>query len=329
MADDKEIYPWQRHNWKLLSAYITRQRIPQALLITSSKGQGKRHLANQFAQSLLCDNRRDDGFCCDRCHSCTLFHAQTHPDFMTITPEEQGKAIVIGQIRQLIGKLALKPQFENYRVVIIDPAGQMNTSAANAFLKCLEEPTERTVILLLTEQPYRLPATITSRCQHMPVEQDRQAAATWLRQKIPDENIEVLLNLAQGAPLQALKFARENILALRNNCFHNWVAVAKQRTDPVELAREWQQLPDRMLLFWLSTWVIDLIKCHYQRQLARGLYNPDLSAYLQELTEKLDLKRLFLFYDQLLIDNKRLDTQLNKQLLFEEILIHWWQLNHR
>ncbi len=329
MADAKEIYPWQWHNWKLLSAYITQQRIPQALLITGGKGQGKRHLANQFAQALLCDNRSDDGFYCGQCHSCTLFHAQTHPDFLTITPEESGKAIVIAQIRQLIGKLGLKPQFENYRVVIIDPAERMNTSAANAFPKCLEEPTERTVILLLTEQPYRLPATITSRCQKMSIKPDRQTAETWLRQKIPEENIQVLLNLARGAPLLAMQYARDNIVELRNDCFRNWLSVANQRTDPVELAKEWQQLPDRLLLFWLSTWVIDLIKYHQQRQTTRGLYNPDLSRPLQELAEKLDLKRLFLFYDQLLINNKRLDTQLNKQLLFEEILINWWQLNQR
>lgn len=329
MVDDRNILPWQRHNWSLLSAYITQQRIPQALLITAGKGQGKRHLAEQFAQALLCANKRDDGYYCGQCHSCTLFHARTHPDFLTIIPEQTGKAIVIDQIRQLITKLGLKPQFENYRVVIIDPAEQMNTSAANAFLKYLEEPTERTVILLLAEQPARLPATITSRCQKMPIKPDLQAAQAWLREKIPDQDVEVLLNMTRGAPLLARQYARDNIPELRNACFQNWLGVAEQRIDPVALAKEWQQLPDRLVLFWLTTWVIDLIKCHHQPQMASGLYNPDLSRDLQELAEKLDLKRLFSFYGLLLIDNKRIDTPLNKQLLFEELLIDWQQLNPR
>ena len=76
----------------------------------------------------------------------------------------------------------------------------------------------------------------------------------------------------------------------------------------------------------MTSWVIDLIKCFYHPT-GENLYNPDLNKQLQEMSQQLELKGLYKLYDLLLISRQRLDTQINKQLLFEEVLIHWYELN--
>jgi DNA polymerase-3 subunit delta' len=321
------LLPWQQKNWDQLCNYSVQNRVPQALLINGNKGLGKQHLANQYAYSLLCAKKQDNGIACGHCHSCLLLKAETHPDFMQIQPDEAKTSITIDQIRSLVTKLALKPQFEKYRVVIVNPADKMNNAAANAFLKCLEEPTERTVIILITDKPAQLPATIVSRCQKLTVAKPgKEIVSTWLKQQAVQDDPELLFGLAQGSPLLALHYANEGALTLRNDCFKAWVDIAKQRSHPVIIAENWHKLPESPLIFWIISWIIDLIKCCYQLK-ADSLYNPDLKESLQELSQQLELKGLYKLYDLLLKSRQLLDTQINKHTMFEEILIKWFELN--
>ncbi len=332
MTLSNHMLPWQQPQWEHLCSYITQKRIPQALLISGNKGLGKQQLANQFAVALFCATPQANGIACGLCSSCLLVNAETHPDFIQVQPEEPGKGITIGQIRSLITRLTLKPQFDTYRVVIINPADKMNNAAANAFLKCLEEPTERTLIILISEKPAKLPATIISRCQKLAIATpDKETVIDWLAKTLQcnaDTNKALRSNvaLAQGAPLLALDYANDETLTLRNECFSAWTAIAKQLKSPIIVAEDWHKLPASPLIFWMTSWVIDLIKCAYHAQV-ENLYNPDLNRQLQELSERLELKGLYKFYDLLLLSRQRLDTQINKQLLFEEILIQWHELN--
>ncbi|MCK9619803.1 MAG: DNA polymerase III subunit delta' [Methylobacter sp.] len=332
MTVPSQLLPWQQHLWGHLCSYIEQKRIPQALLITGNKGLGKQQLAGQFAVALLCAAPQGNGMACGLCSSCLLVNAETHPDFIQVQPEEPGKGITIGQIRSLVTRLTLKPQFETHRIVIINPADKMNNAAANAFLKCLEEPTERTVIILITEKPSKLPATIISRCQKLAiVSPDKQTVADWLTMTVQsdaatDKKMYCNISLAQGAPLLALDYANDGTLTLRNECFKTWMAIAKRHESPVIVAEDWHKLPALPLIFWMTSWVIDLIKCFYHSDV-ENLYNPDLHEQLQELSRQLELKGLYKLYDLLLIGRQRLDTQINKQLLFEEILIQWHELN--
>jgi len=331
MTAPSQLLPWQQQQWKHLCSYIEQKRIPQALLITGNKGLGKQQLASQFASALLCAAPQVNGMACGFCSSCLLVNAETHPDFIQVQPEEPGKGITIGQIRSLITRLTLKPQFETIRVVIINPADKMNNAAANAFLKCLEEPTERTTILLITDKPSKLPATITSRCQKLAIASpDKQIVADWLTEILPcdatDKKLYGNISLAQGAPLLALEYANDETLTLRNECFKKWMAIAKRHESPVIVAEDWHKQPASPLMFWVTSWMIDLIKCSYHSE-AENLYNPDLKEQLQELSQNLELKAVYKLYDLLLAGRQRLDTQINKQLLFEEILIQWHELN--
>ncbi|UOA09996.1 DNA polymerase III subunit delta' [Methylobacter sp. S3L5C] len=324
------ILPWQQQSWAHLCDYRAQNRVPQALLISGNKGLGKQQLAKQFAFSLLCDAPQNNGLHCGHCDRCLLLNAQTHPDFLQITPDEPGKAITIGQIRGLVTRLTLKPQFDSWRVVIVSPADLMNNAAANAFLKCLEEPTERTVIILISDKPACLPATIVSRCQKLVVvKPDKEAVFAWLKEQnvaIVHSDVISLYGLAQGSPLLALAYSNDGTLTLRNDCFKAWIDIAKQRRHPVVIAEEWHKLPNSSLLFWITSWIIDMIKCCYPIN-ADWLYNPDLKESLQELSLQIELKELYKLYDLILASRQRLNTQINKQTMFEEILIKWLELN--
>ena len=336
MSKIHDLLPWLESGWSQLRQYIQQKRIPQALLIVGNTGIGKQQLAEHFTQTIMCSRLFSEGLSngsfCGECQSCRLFEAQTHPDFIFIQPEEVGKAIGISVIRELVVKLSLKPQFEAYRVVIINPADALNNAAANAFLKYLEEPTERTCLILITNKPSKLPATIKSRCQKLLLSiSDEFDSSEWLEQQGVIGQRDLLLSLSRNAPLLAKQFSDTSLLTLRTDCFNNWVNIGKSKTDFIVVAEQWYKLDKTeidMLIFWVISWVIDIMKLAYKSELT-ALYNPDLVVDLQELAHKLDLKCLFKYYDFLLLKQKQLDTQLNKQLMFEEILIQWLQLNTR
>lgn len=326
------VYPWQQGSWQDLRAYIAQQRIPQALLISGVAGWGKRHLAQVFAHALLCRNLSSAQEACGHCQSCKLLQAQTHPDYLFIEPDEVGKAIGIDKIRQLIAKLALKPQFDTNRVVLIQPAEALNIASANAFLKCLEEPTERTCIILLSEQPGRLPATIRSRCQkincRMP---DQHLAVNWLQQQGIESDQTLLLALALGSPLLAKRYAEQQIIKRRQDYFSQWLQVAQNKLNVLTVAEQWQKqegLELSVVLNWLAYWTSDIIKLKINPDVIE-LRSPDFKKSLQGLAERLELKLLYAYYDKVLWATSQLSTQVNKQLLVEQLLIDWSQLNLR
>ena len=88
-----------------------------------------------------------------------------HPDVFTLRPSKKSRIISVDDTRELIRNIQLSPQKGSKKVAIIHEVDRLNTSAANAFLKTLEEPPLNTTILLLTTRPHSLLATIRSRCQ--------------------------------------------------------------------------------------------------------------------------------------------------------------------
>ncbi|MBI5040490.1 MAG: DNA polymerase III subunit delta', partial [Gammaproteobacteria bacterium] len=156
----KSPYPWQDTEWAQLRARAAQRRLPHALLVTGPAGVGKCDFADAFARSLLCKHPAGDGSACGNCEACHLVRAGTHPDYLTVTFIEDKTQIGIDQIRELCRALALKSHAGGYKIAIVTPAERMTVEAANSLLKTLEEPTDNTLLMLVTEQPARLPATI-------------------------------------------------------------------------------------------------------------------------------------------------------------------------
>lgn len=145
---------------------VRRGRLAHAYLFTSPAGVGKRLFALELAKSLLCEKATEDSLqACDRCPSCIQVEAGTHPDFFTAARPPEALEFPIDLMRELCQSFALKSARGRGKVVLIDDADDLNEEAANCFLKTLEEPPPRSVLMLIGSTPDRQLQTIVSRCQ--------------------------------------------------------------------------------------------------------------------------------------------------------------------
>lgn len=237
--------PWQQRAYMQAIAALDAGRLTHALLICGPEGLGKRALAQALAQRLLC---RDpvDGHACGQCKSCHLMAAGTHPDRYeeTLEPNEKGdprSEIAVSQIRRLGERLTLTPQIGQVQVALVHPAELMNRSAFNALLKTLEEPPPGRYLILVSDQPYRLPATIRSRCQRLDVRLPaREDAYAWLKAAgAKPASIDEALDAAQGNPGLAKAYLDDDALALRRTVADDLVALANGRRTALVAAQAW------------------------------------------------------------------------------------------
>jgi len=137
-----------------------------------------------------------------------------HPDLLVIRPEikdNKSGQIKLDQIRKLVGFLGHKPGRGGWRIAIIDSMDQVNRNGANALLKLLEEPPERTMLFLIASRPGRLPPTIRSRCRVVRIPAlDGDICRTIVANAMQEESegrISDLACLSEGAPGRALSLA--------------------------------------------------------------------------------------------------------------------------
>lgn len=319
-------YPWLKPAWEALGDYLREERLPQALLIHGPEGLGKRSLAEAFAQRLLCQEKGDE--LCGQCVGCRLWAAGTHPHYHAVHPEEPGKAIHVDAIRALTGRFALKPQYAAWRLAVIDPADAMNSSAANALLKTLEEPPERSLLILLSSAPGRLPATILSRCQRLPVHPPSKAQAlAWLANRQERYPSADLWSVGSGSPLRALEMGEKGYPEWREKLYGLWSGGDPAGTvDPVLAAEGFSSVPLEYLLEWLMQWAMELIRGIYVPA-QESFYNVPRPDVLRQ-TMRPDPVEVYAFLDQLMSTKRLLvaNPQLNKQLILEETLVGWSHL---
>ena len=167
------------------------QRVPHTYIFYGPEGVGKSLMAREWAKLQLCSRpvRRtrpagpeaelsgeeiEDG--CDTCQDCRLVQAGTHPDLHVVNKElarhtsekrdRQMMALPIDVIREFVVEpVGRFPSRGQARVFIIEQAEAMNRAAQNALLKTLEEPPERTFLVLVTSRLDRLLPTVRSRSQ--------------------------------------------------------------------------------------------------------------------------------------------------------------------
>lgn len=145
---------------------LERGRLAHAYLLVGPSGVGKRLFARKLAQTLLCENRAENDFDpCGQCPGCAQAQADSHPDLVMLGRLADKHELTIEVIRQLLHALGFKPDRGRYKIAIVDDADDLNPESANCFLKCLEEPPPRSLLLLIGTSSDLQLATIRSRCQ--------------------------------------------------------------------------------------------------------------------------------------------------------------------
>lgn len=205
-----------------------------AVLLSGPAGLGQLELTRALAQAWLCESNAAGEAACGHCTACHLVEQGSHPDLRWLMPaalrvelgvEEapgEGKAkpskeIRIDEVRGLLAFTQSTSGRGRAKVLAIHPAEAMNTVAANALLKTLEEPGSALRFVLSCGAPEDLLPTIRSRCQALNLSiPERDRALGWLaEQGLSTDDAQALLRLAGGRPGQALHWAGLGLSAER------------------------------------------------------------------------------------------------------------------
>jgi DNA polymerase-3 subunit delta' len=283
-----EPLPWQQGAWREITRARAAHRLPHALLVTGPAGLGQSHFATALARALLCEKQGD--IACGECGACRRSSTGNSPDWLTLNPPRDKKQILIEQVRELIEEMALTSHSGGRRVALIDPADAMNANAANSLLKTLEEPPRSSVLILVTARPWRLPATVRSRCRRIRLvpPTDIRAAAEWLQgEGVSESEAEPLLALSGRRPLRALALNDEEVRQ-RATALAGWAddIVLGQR-NPVTVAESLAGAPLGETLELLMRWLSGLARAQF------GGDDADSRAL------KLPARRLFAVLDRL------------------------------
>lgn len=207
-----------------LQKSIMRDRLTHAYLFVGPEHLGKTTLAEYFVASLYCylhSKSSDERLTipCQKCIHCQELKGQIHPDIFRIGREENKKNVSIASVRDLISKLQATSFLNSYKIGLIYEAESLTEEAANALLKTLEEPTRRSIIILIAQNIFSLPPTIISRSQvlkFLPVS-DQEIYKYLLKEKhCSSGEAEVLTHLSYGRPGLALNFLENGEEGLEN-----------------------------------------------------------------------------------------------------------------
>ncbi len=320
---------WQESAWRRLMEDRGADRLSHALLFHGPAGLGKSLLAERFAWSLLCHQPDESGQPCGHCRACQLLAAGTHADFQRVAPEEEKRNIQIDAIRVLQQQSTLAVEEGKHRLFLIDPAEAMTMAAANALLKTLEEPPAGVHLLLVSSHPERLPITIRSRCQQVALRPPSGTdAARWLERQVglSSEQLELLLAIAGGAPLTALRLADSEERNRWRQFLDDFTALSQGRGSASGVAESWLESSSlENLLQMLTTWLLALLRLSMSGDTSHPLAHLLASAGMAS-PAPMALHRLL---DKLLESQRRLNRNPNPQMVLESLLIEWQRVSGR
>jgi len=318
------LYPWLQNEWQDLISRAKQQRLPHGLLLLGPEGLGKMNFAENFAKFSLCKHSASLEQACGDCVSCHLWDVGNHPDILIVRPLEKSKHITIDQVRGIHQFLTLTPHLGKQKIVIVSPAHLMNRAAANSLLKSLEEPPADTLILLSTHKPSALLPTVRSRCQPLTFVLPRgDLFQSWLQQQLPEKTAsecQVLLALANGAPLVALAFVQQEIFQQREAFFNALIDLRGHKSSVIDTAQVALKIGLEGSLYWMSSWVIDLVRLKFAPQ-PPMINNPDLIEPLRTIARQCSVQALLQVYQKLISAQACQASNPNPLLLIEDVLL--------
>jgi len=149
---------------RVLTNSLEQGKIAHAYLFSGPRGVGKTSTARILAKALNCKNGPTSAPC-GACSFCTSITDGSSIDVMEIDGASNNS---VNDIRDLRERVKYVPSGGRYKVYIIDETHMLSDAAFNALLKTLEEPPPHVVFVLATTAPGKIPATVLSRCQHLP-----------------------------------------------------------------------------------------------------------------------------------------------------------------
>jgi DNA polymerase-3 subunit delta' len=315
--------PWLSSQMEQLRRTRLAGRFPTGLLIADRRGAGGLWLAHYAAQVALC---RGESPPCGKCRECRQFLSSQHPDFTVVGPIEDSKYIRIEQIRNLTSELSLTAHGGGASVVLLHPADAMNANASNALLKTLEEPRAGLTLILVTQTPARLPATVLSRCQQLRIgAPSRAASIEWLNRSRGEGPWAAVLDVIGEAPFEAALLDPAEVARVAAETFRTLKELVSGRPEPAGLAgvaERWakaEQFELRLTCF--ETWITGCID--RAAGAPRELTELRSGAHLPESSSDMNTAALLRLLDAVYELRRLRLTSINRGLALEQML---WQL---
>lgn len=334
----------QKKPIRILKTLLKNGTLPHAFLFTGTEGVGKQAAAVALAMACNCQQEHSgikaadpsdpalDGpsvksdwtsiDSCGVCKSCKKIASGKHADIIRIQPS--GSFIRISQIRELIHTLAMKPYEAKMRVVIIADAQALNEAASNALLKILEEPPQRTLLVLIATSKSGLLPTIVSRCRQVgfnPISKKNIARQLREEHELADEAAGIIAAMAAGSYSRAQAMARGNWLRKRKWLLEEIEALSLLKVGRLfalaeKLSGERQALSETLEI--IKVWFRDLVIAQYD---AGRIINQDVAEKIKIAARKNNVADLLSKVNAVQQVQNRLAANTNLRLAMECLLI--------
>jgi len=330
-------YRWLEETMLHVKQAYDQGKIAHGLLLAAPKESGKSLFATTLATSILCSNSYDNistreqkpkleqtlTKACGQCKNCQLIEAASHPDLSIVdclvdNKGKQKKSIGIDQIRQLTDKLIATPQLGGWRIAIIMSVEKMTRGAFNAILKTLEEPGDKTLLLLLANSTHQVPATIKSRCQLLSLKLSENNVLPWLTEITAATEVEAKHALSETlyAPFAAKNYIENNKDEQNNQFNHDMDAVLQTKLLPQEFISLYSVLNDALWIQMANYFKKTLVSILKSNQ---GMYSKLPKTQVSQLYAEL------IEYNRAQCSGSNL--QVNLQL--EAVLIQWFEMGRK
>ncbi len=330
-----------------MKTFLRNEAIPHALLFLGIDGVGKTTTAKAFAKACNCaavknrhPSEKEDAASipvtaqdltakieiCPGCKSCNKIEKGNHPDIILVEPT--GPYIRIDQIRNLCNILAMKPYEARLRVVIIKDAQAMNPAAGNALLKVLEEPPDRTILILTAMQTSDLLPTIVSRCQHIrfnPIAGNHLKTMLVEKQGADPDDAEIVTIMANGSFSKALSM-------IRHMKKLNWIKRRAWLINEVEslplmpiplclafaesLSKNKETLTDSLEV--IKSWFRDLVVCRFHPS---KVINKDIIEKIHKNSKKMTVDSLLSKIEDIHLAQRNIQLNSNLRLTLEVLMM--------
>ncbi len=334
---------------EVLKRAIAQDRLPHAMIFAGPAGVGKCTLALLIARYLNCLAPGADDACghcsvcrrvmaviesrylqcqtlkegyCGSCPNCRV-RTKRHPDIRLIEPEKT--TIGIDQIRDMIGEISFQPMEARYRVVILDPAEQMRLEAHNSLLKTLEEPPSRTVIILVTTNPYMLLETIRSRSRMLhfgEIPQGRIERHLVEKEGKTPEEARIAAALSGGSLAAALSFDTNGYRDIRKPALE-FVRLILERGEFSDASIVAVQVSKDKEFFqlWIESVKSLLQDVYYAGRATERIGQRDLLEELEKLAQTVSRSRLVRTINAIGKLTRDLKVNVNRQLALEAMFV--------
>ncbi len=318
----------QKHAIKVVGRIFRHGNLAHAWLLAGQEGTGKEELARIMAGLLMCENPRDVGKYpepCGTCYHCGKLSRETHPDIVVTRPD--GAFIKLPQIHALQKNISYPPLEARNRAVLILHAHKMNREAANALLKTLEEPPERTFLILTASSLNALLPTIVSRCQVIScsgLDADDILEILMEKEAVSREEAEIAARLSDGSLVRAREML-EHGLQFRDLFFRFISLPAKRRFSlffDVSKAMSTNVYAFMLAVTILRSIVRDMLIIK-AKGLNAELLNPDRLLEIENAASGFGSESLSDYSERLEQMERLAGRNINREMLANALLTFW------